>query len=51
MQLQKSYSQWLEGKLKSLWDSRYTLLNPNWALAMQEGLARLKAKIDDRTDT
>jgi hypothetical protein len=49
MQLQKSYSQWLEGKLKSLWDTRYTLLNPNWALATQEGLARLKAKIDERT--
>ena len=49
MQLQKSYSQWLEWELKSLWDSGYTLLNPNWALAMQEGLARLKAKIDDRT--
>lgn len=48
MELQKSYSQWLERELDSLWDSGYKLLNPNWGIAMQEGLARLKAKIDNR---
>ena len=49
MQLQKSYSQWLEMELRSLWDEGYKLLNPNWGIAMQEGLAKLKAKIDNNT--
>lgn len=49
MQLQKSYSQWLEMELRSLWDDGYKQLNPNWGMAMQEGLAKLKAKIDNNT--
>ncbi|MBO9203051.1 MULTISPECIES: hypothetical protein [Niastella] len=51
MHLQNGYSQWLTRELKSLRDSGYSLFNPNWALATQEGLARLKAKMDDKTGT